>query len=126
MRRRRHLGVAAFGYAALHTLYYVIDLGTLSAVIADIAKFCIWTGWLAFIIFVPLAITSNNASIRKMGRSWKTLQRFIYPAAVATLIHWIFLHYNVGPAMIHFVPLAALELYRVWKNTTHNNAQLAS
>lgn len=50
MRRRRYLGVAAFFYAALHTLYYVIDLGSLSAVAADIAKFGIWTGWVAFVI----------------------------------------------------------------------------
>ncbi len=131
MKRRRHLGVAAFGYAALHTLYYVIDLGSMSAVITDITKFSIWTGWLAFIIFVPLALTSNNASIRKMGRAWKTLQRFVYPAAIATLLHWIFLHYNIGPALIHFLPLAALEIYRIWKNkssdqVTPNNAQTAS
>lgn len=119
MRRRRYLGVAAFGYAALHTLYYVIDLGSLSAVIADIAKFGIWTGWVAFVIFVPLAMTSNNTSVRRLGRSWKTLQRFVYPAAVATLLHWIFVQNNIGPALVHFVPLAVLEMYRIWK-TTHS------
>ena len=115
MRRRRYLGVAAFGYAALHTLYYVIDLGSLSAVVAEITKLGIWTGWLAFVIFVPLALTSNNSSVRALGRTWKTLQRFVYPAAVATLLHWVFVEDNVGPALVHFVPLAALEGYRVWK-----------
>lgn len=114
LRRRRYFGVAAFGYAALHTLYYVIDLGALSAVVADVTKFGIWTGWLAFIVFVPLAMTSNNASVRKLGRSWKILQRFVYVAAAATLLHWIFIHNNIGPALVHFVPLAALETYRVW------------
>lgn len=117
MRRRRFLGVAAFGYAALHTLYYLIDLGALSAVVADMAKFGIWTGWVAFVIFVPLAMTSNDASVRRLRGSWKTLQRFIYPAAVATLLHWIFIHDNFGPALVHFVPLAALEIYRIWKTT---------
>lgn len=116
MRRRRYLGVAAFGYAALHTLYYLIDLGTMSAVLADITRFGIWTGWVAFVIFVPLAMTSNNASLRRLGRSWKTLQRFVYAAAVATLLHWIFIHNNIGPALVHFVPLAGLEIYRVSKN----------
>jgi methionine sulfoxide reductase heme-binding subunit len=116
MRRRRYIGVAAFGYAALHTLYYVVDLGSMSAVIADFWKLGIWTGWVAFIIFVPLAFTSNNASVRALGRNWKTLQRFVYVAAVATLLHWIFVHNNVGPALVHFVPLAALEAYRIWKN----------
>ena len=117
MRRRRYLGVAAFGYAALHTLYYVIDLGSLSAVVADFTKFGIWTGWVAFVIFVPLAMTSNDASVRRLRRSWKTLQRFVYPAAVATLLHWVFVHDNFGPALVHFVPLAGLEIYRIWKNT---------
>ena len=117
MRRRRYFGVAAFCYAALHTLYYVIDLGSLSAVVADIAKFGIWTGWVAFVIFVPMAVTSNSASIRRLGRSWKMLQRFVYPAALATLLHWIFIHNNIGPALVHFVPLAALEIYRIWKTT---------
>tara|TARA_R110001599_G_scaffold183562_1_gene376838 strand:+ start:1771 stop:2382 length:612 start_codon:yes stop_codon:yes gene_type:complete len=121
MRRRRYFGVAAFGYAALHTLYYVIDLGSLSAVVADIAKFGIWTGWVAFVIFVPMAVTSNNASIRRLGRSWKMLQRFVYPAAVATLLHWIFIHNNIGPALVHFVPLAALEIYRIWKTASSSH-----
>lgn len=125
MRRRRYLGVAAFGYAALHTLYYVIDLGSLSAVIAEFTQFGIWTGWVAFVIFVPLAMTSNNASLRRLGHSWKTLQRFVYAAAVATLLHWIFIHNNVGPALVHFLPLAGLEIYRVWKSTG-NQRQLAS
>ncbi|MDF1775049.1 MAG: ferric reductase-like transmembrane domain-containing protein [Rhizobiaceae bacterium] len=120
LRRRRFLGVAAFGYAALHTLYYVIDLGSLSAVGADLTKFGIWTGWVAFVIFVPLAMTSNNASVRRLGRSWKVLQRFVYAAAVATLLHWIFVHYNFAPALVHFVPLAALETYRIWK-TMHSD-----
>lgn len=120
MRRRRYLGVAAFGYAALHTLYYVVDLGALSAIVADIAKLGIWTGWVAFVIFVPLAMTSNDASVRRLRRSWKTLQRFIYPAAVATLLHWIFVHDNYGPALVHFVPLAGLEIYRIWKTASTN------
>lgn len=114
MKRRRYLGVAAFGYAALHTLYYLIDLGSLSAVLADAVKFGIWTGWIAFLVFVPLAITSNSYSVRAMGPGWKTLQRFVYVAAVATLLHWIFIHNDVGPALVHFLPLAALEAYRIW------------
>ena len=116
LKRRRYLGVAAFGYAVLHTLYYLIDLGSLSAILADAVKLGIWTGWLAFVIFVPLAATSNNAAVRWLKDRWKPLQRFVYAAAVATLLHWIFVHNNLGPALVHFVPLAALEAYRVWHN----------
>lgn len=103
-------------YAALHTLYYVIDLGSMSAVLRQSTELAIWTGWLAFIIFVPLALTSNNWSVRKMGRNWKNLQRFTYVAAVATLAHWAFLEYEIGAAFANFGPLMALEAYRVWKN----------
>lgn len=113
LRRRRYLGVAAFGYAALHTLYYLIDLGSLSAIISDFTQLGIWTGWVAFLIFVPLGLTSNNASIRWLGSKWKTLQRYVYPAAVFTMLHWIFVQNNIGPALVHFVPLAALEIYRI-------------
>lgn len=116
MRRRRYLGVAAFGYAALHTLYYVIDLGTMSAILREFTELGIWTGWLAFLIFVPLALTSNDFSVKAMGPGWKALQRFTYLAAVATLAHWVFLEYEFGPALAHFGPLAALEAYRVWRN----------
>ena len=116
LRRRRYLGVAAFGYAALHTLYYVIDLGSMSAILRDVIELGIWTGWLAFLIFVPLALTSNDFSVRALGPGWKTLQRFTYFAALATLAHWVFLEYELGPAIAHFAPLAALEAYRIWRN----------
>ncbi len=117
MRRRRYIGVAAFGYAALHTLYYLIDLGSFSAIMSDVVKLGIWTGWIAFVIFVPLALTSNDVSVRALGRDWKTLQRFVYVAAVATLLHWIFIKNDLGPALVHFAPLAALEAYRLWHNS---------
>ncbi len=115
-KNRRYFGVAAFGYAALHTIFYLIDEGTAAKVIADLPKLYIWTGWAAFVIFIPLAITSMDFFVRRMGRSWKTLQRTTYAAAVLTLVHWAALHDwgGVGPALVHFGPLAVLEGYRVW------------
>lgn len=107
----RLTGVAAFGYAALHTLYYVIDLGSFSAVAADFVKLGIWTGWVAFLIFVPLVLTSNTRSVRAMGLGWQTLQRLVDVAAIMTLLHWITIHNTFGGALSHFVPL------RHWKPT---------
>lgn len=114
MKRRRYLGVAAFGYALLHTVFYLIDEGAVAFSTGEISKLYIWTGWLAFIIFVPLAITSTDRWVRRLGPNWKTLQRFVYAAAVLTLLHWAALHdwKGVGPAMVHFLPIVALELYR--------------
>jgi sulfoxide reductase heme-binding subunit YedZ len=119
LRNRRYFGVAAFGYAALHTLFYVIDRGSLDRILGQIDRFDIWTGWLAFAIFLPLAATSCHAAIRWLGpKTWKALQRWTYPAAVLTLLHWAALHNWESPAaaLIHFAPLAMLELYRVWWN----------
>lgn len=120
IRQRRAFGLAAFGYALLHTVFYIIDIGALSEILGELKLTGIWTGWLAFLIFIPLAITSNNRSQRWLKTAWKKLQRWVYPAAVLTLLHWIFVHNNVGPALVHFIPLATLELYRIY---CHYNPQ---
>jgi sulfoxide reductase heme-binding subunit YedZ len=115
-KNRRYLGVASFGYAALHTLFYVIDKGSMAGVINEVSRFYIWTGWIAFAIFVPLAVTSTDYYVRIMGPWWKTLQRWTYGAAILTLLHWAALHNWEHPtsAIVHFLPLTLLEAYRVW------------
>ena len=114
LRARRHFGVAAFLYAVLHTAFYLVDMGSLQNVLGEFLELGIWTGWLAMFIFIPLGLTSNDYSVRKLGRAWKPLQRWVYIAAVATLAHWIFVENNLGPALVHFIPLALLEGYRLW------------
>jgi len=79
-------------------------------------RFYIWTGWIAFLIFVPLAFTSMDRFVRALGPRWKQLQRWTYAAAVLTLLHWASLHNWNHPAaaLVHFGPLAALEAYRMY------------
>lgn len=115
-KNRRYLGVASFGYAALHTIFYGIDTGSLSSILGQLDKTEIWTGWIAFGVFVPLALTSMDRAQRMMGRHWKTLQRATYLAAVFTLLHWAALEDWAHPAaaIVHFGPLALLEGYRIW------------
>lgn len=116
MKRRRYLGVAAFSYTALHTVLYLINEGAVAFTMSEISKLYIWTGWLAFLIFVPLAVTSTDGWVRSLGPRWKALQRFVYVAAVLTLLHWAALRNWGGsaPAIIHFMPLFLLEAYRGW------------
>lgn len=115
-KNRRYFGVAAFGYATLHTVFYLIDAGSAGRVIAELPNLYIWTGWIAFLIFIPLSVTSADYFVRAMGRRWKQLQRWTYAATVLTLIHWAALHDwgGIGPALVHFGPLGLLEAYRLW------------
>lgn len=115
---RRYFGVAAFAYAAVHTLAYLVVEETWARILAEATDFDILMGWLAFAVFIPLAATSMDLAVRKMGTWWKPLQRWTYAAALLTLLHWAALH-NWGswpPAAVHFAPLAALTAYRTWWN----------
>lgn len=112
LKRRRSFGLAAFGYAILHLVFYVIDMEALKPILAEFWAPGIWTGWAALMIFVPLAITSNNASMRRLKQGWKRLQRLVYIAALLTLAHWLLIHDGVGGALAHFIPLLSLELLR--------------
>jgi sulfoxide reductase heme-binding subunit YedZ len=113
VRRRRAFGVAGFGYALLHLLFYLLDMETVENVLAELGALGIWTGWAAFLLFLPLALTSNDASMRALKAGWKKVQRLAYPAALLTLVHWMFIHDNVLAALMNFAPLAALQAWRI-------------
>ncbi len=93
IRLRRMLGLFAFFYAALHFLtYLVIDQSlNLSAVLSDIAKRnFILVGFLALVILTPLAITSTDRMVRRLGFArWKRLHRLAYAAGCLGAIHFI-------------------------------------
>jgi sulfoxide reductase heme-binding subunit YedZ len=113
---RRYFGVAAFAYAAVHTLAYVVGEGSFDRILAEASAFDLLMGWLAFAVFIPLAATSMDYAVRKMGLWWKWVQRWTYGAAILTLLHWASLHnWNgwIAPT-VHFAPLAMLTAYRIW------------
>jgi methionine sulfoxide reductase heme-binding subunit len=111
--RRRYLGVAAFAYAALHAAVYVLRLGDLPQILAEALEAGLLTGWLAFAIFVPLALTSNDASMRKLGRAWKRLHRAVYAAAVLSFAHWILVAFDPTAAYLHLAVLGAIQAARL-------------
>ena len=119
--RRRYFGVAAFGYALLHLIFYLIDMATVADMLAEIGALGIWTGWAAMLLFVPLALTSNNAAMRALKANWKRFQRLVYPTAILVLVHWIFVHNNLGPALLHFIPLALLIAARALRSPSPLN-----
>ena len=109
---RRNLGVAAFGYAALHLAIYALDMQQLSAMLAELPIPGIWTGWLALLTMAIPAAISFDAAMRRLGRRWKTLQRLVYPAALLSLVHWLLLDWARGPALVHLAPLVIAWLLR--------------
>ncbi|MXW21273.1 MAG: hypothetical protein F4Z95_10755 [Gammaproteobacteria bacterium] len=115
LRRRRYLGVAAFGYAALHTAVYLVRKGTFGLILAEGAESGLLTGWIALAIFVPLAITSNDAAVRRLRRLWKRLHRWVYAAALLVFAHWVITAFDPTIGLVHLAVLAALEGFRLWK-----------
>jgi methionine sulfoxide reductase heme-binding subunit len=116
-RYRRAVGLLAFIYAALHlTVYMVLDQGlNWAAIWADIVKRpYITVGMLAFTCLVPLAVTSNAPSIRRLGPRWNRLHRLVYVAAAAGALHFIML-VKVWPLepLIYLALVAALLLFRL-------------
>lgn len=104
---RRNLGVAAFGYAVLHLIFYAADMGLLAAMLDELALPSIWTGWLALALMAVPAALSRDAAMLALGRrAWKAAQRLVYPSLLLALAHWLLLGWQWLPAALHLAPLA--------------------
>lgn len=116
MKFRRAIGVLAFTYVALHLLVWVVlDMSLLwSQMWADIWKRpYITVGMAGFLVLVPLALTSNNLSVRKLGAaSWRKLHKLTYLAVLLGGIHYIWLvkGIQIEPLLYMAVILALLGL----------------
>lgn len=118
IRFRRMLGLYAFFYGSLHFLTYIwFDKEfNMHDMLTDIAKRKFITiGLLAFALLIPLAITSTAGWIRRLGgKRWQMLHRLIYAAAIAGVIHYIWLVKKDTRIPLEYgACLAALLLYRV-------------
>lgn len=113
---RRMFGLFAFFYAFLHLLIYVVlDQGlAVQYVVADILKRpYITAGMVAFVLMVPLAVTSTRGMIRRLGRRWQTLHRIIYISAAAACLHYIWkVKVVIGSPVYYTAILAALLGFR--------------
>lgn len=90
---RRSLGVLAFTYVTLHLLVWaVLDVQTIERVVADIIKRpYITIGMAGFVLLLPLALTSNNWSVRRLGPAWRKLHKLTYLAVILGGVHYIWL-----------------------------------
>ena len=109
---RRRIGLAAFAYVAAHfSLWAGVDNGLDFAGIGeDIAKRPYLTvGFAAFVLLVPLAVTSTRASMHRLGKRWIALHRLVYVAAVLAVVHyWWLVKKGLRGPIVHAVVLGAL------------------
>ena len=118
VRLRRMLGLFAFFYAVLHlATYVVLDRSLLvEELLEDLTERpYIMVGFAAFVMLVPLAATSTNAMIRRIGgRRWRLLHRLAYAAAAAGVVHfWWLVKADVREPFIHAAILAVLLILRL-------------
>ena len=117
IRFRRMLGLFAFFYACLHLLTYAwIDQGfDWQGIIEDVVKRpYITVGFSAFLLLIPLALTSTRGMIRRLGRRWQTLHRAIYAIGILGVVHYLWLvKADTLDPLIYAAVLAVLLLARV-------------
>lgn len=117
LRFRRMLGLYAFVYATLHlAAYLVLDLrGYWAQIFEEIAKRpYITVGFLAWLLLVPLALTSTQAAIRRLGRHWARLHRVIYAIGVLAVLHfWWLVKSDIREPLLYAALLTLLLGWRV-------------
>ena len=121
---RRAIGLACFFFVSLHLLtWLVLDVQVLHRIWADILKRpYITVGMGGFLMMIPLAVTSNNMSVRKLGPMWRKLHKLAYPAALLGGIHYMMLvkGWQVKPMIFLavIIVLLATRLGRTRRSTT--------
>lgn len=123
---RRIIGVAVWVYALLHLLSYSgfllawrwSELGS-----ELIERPYISVGFAAFILLTLLALTSNDASVRRLRKRWKSLHQLVYPVAVLAAIHLIWqVRSDYAEALAYSLVLGGLLAWRWWRRRSARSA----
>ena len=119
IRFRRMLGLFAFFYILMHFLTYAgLDQRfDLAVILEDIAERPFITiGFIAFLLLIPLAVTSTNRMMKRLGRRWQKLHRLVYVIAVLGVWHFYWqVKLDTLEPVIYAAILAALLGYRIWR-----------
>jgi sulfoxide reductase heme-binding subunit YedZ len=119
IRLRRMLGLFAFFYVLCHFLSYaIIDQRlALGPIVEDIIERPFITiGIIALLLLVPLAVTSTNGMMRRLGRRWQSLHRLIYPIAILGVWHfWWQVKQDIREPLIYASVLGLLLGFRIWQ-----------
>jgi methionine sulfoxide reductase heme-binding subunit len=127
MRLRRMFGLFAFFYVCLHFSTYLVfdhffDIGE---IVKDIIKRPYVTmGFLAFVMLIPLALTSTNKKMKQLGKNWKRLHQLVYVIAVCGILHYLWLvKADLLQPLIHAAILVVLLGVRVWHQRESSNSK---
>jgi len=116
---RRMLGLYAFFYVLMHFLtWLILDQGLYwSGILQDISKRPFITiGFAALVMLVPLAVTSTNGMMRRLGRRWKQLHRLIYLIVLLGIWHYYWqVKADVREPLVYLAIAAVLLGWRLWK-----------
>jgi len=112
-RNKRYFGLAAFAYGLYHTIAYLVEVPS-DQVIGEFFEIGLLTAWIAFIIWIPMAITSTDGWVNRLKITWKKIHNWGYLAALFVFLHWALIHLNWKPALVHVTPVLILQGYRWW------------
>ena len=119
VRLRRMLGLFAFFYGSLHLLTYVVldHFFALGSILEDLTeRRFVTAGFTGYVLMVPLALTSSQAAVRRLGgQRWQALHRLVYVSAAAGVVHYFWLvKADLRPPLAYGVVLGLLLGLRVW------------
>ena len=131
IRIRRLVGLLAFGYALLHVgVYVAVDQAFDGrAVLADVSKRnFILVGFAAFTLLVPLAVTSTDRAVRRLGYvNWKRVHNLVYPAALLAVTHFVWrVKKDLREPLVYGCILGALLLVRVVAGLRRRSARISA
>ena len=120
IRIRRMLGLFAFFYVTVHFFIYAgLDLGLDFSLLGEdiLERPYITIGFLAWLLLIPLAVTSTNAMMRRLGRRWKKLHSLVYLIGFLGVVHFIWLiKKDLQEPLIYAAIFIALMMTRIpWK-----------
>jgi len=130
IRLRRMLGLFVFFYASLHLLTWawLDQQWLLDEILADIAKRpYVTVGFAAWLLLLPLALTSNRWSMRRLGRQWSRLHRLVYLIAVLGLLHYLWLvKADLLQPLLYALVFGVLMLFRLKRRRQNDGHSVAS
>ena len=131
VRFRRMLGLFAFFYAALHFAIYIsLDLSFDFANLGEdiIERPYITIGFTALVLLIPLAVTSTNKMMRRLGKRWLRLHQLIFPIAILSVWHfWWLVKRDISEPLIYALILSVLLGIRLfWRLSMRQRARVTS